>query len=1014
MQLQFRHQQFQADAASAVRDVFLGQPYLTPTYLLDQGLNVAGALPGQDTGWNNQPLLPQLTDSALIENLRQVQRRNGIAPSQGLEKSASCRLNLTVEMETGTGKTYTYIKTMFELNKAYGWSKFIVVVPSVAIREGVFKTFQITREHFGEEYNKKIRFFIYNSANLTEISRFAQDAAINVMIINNQAFNARGKDARRIDMRLDDFGSRKPIDMLAKTNPILIIDEPQSVEGKVTREKLQKFNPLLTLRYSATHRKDSIYNLVYKLDAQDAYNQNLVKKIKVTGFRLSGANAANAYLYLQSINPSSTSDPTATIEFEQKGKNGVRFTKRILKKGDNLYELSGELEEYRDRYTIKDINLATGTVEFLNGQKLAAGEVVGHVDEEQLRRLQIRETIKEHLERESVNFSRGIKTLSLFFIDEVAKYRKDGGAANGIYAAMFEEEYENTVADLLARLPLQPEYLAWLNSRDASSSHAGYFSIDKKGGKARLVNSEVRRGQDGSDDVDAYNLIMRDRERLLDLDEPVRFIFSHSALREGWDNPNVFQICTLKQSASDVRKRQEVGRGLRLCVNSQGERMDATRLGRQSREINCLTVIASDSYDEFSRGLQQEMAEALSDRPRFVDAALFAGRSVQDEAGRTITIDPGLASLVIESLAINGYVERGELTEKYYQDRDNGALKLQADIAPYEEQVIKILDSVLDQKAITPEDGRQLNVTLQIADERRNSEAFKKLWQQINAKSAYTVRFDEDELIARAIAALNVKLHVQQIYFTVESGVLDNIESRGQLESGRAFRAAGAKTHSLHASAASSVKYDLLGKLVGETGLTRSTLAAILTGIQPDVFAQFRANPEDFIIRAARLINEEKATLVIEHITYDKLEARYDMDIFTDPGLKGRPGENAMPTRKHLYDYLVYDSENERKFAEKLEQAGNEVEVYVKLPGSFYISTPVGKYNPDWAIAFHEGDVKHVYFVAETKGSLSSLELRKIEASKIQCARKHFEAISSGKIKYDVISNYGELLNLVK
>ena len=617
MKLQFKHQQFQADAAKAICDVFHGQPYLTPTYLLDQGINVKGILPGQDTGWNNQPLVPQLADALLLDNLRKVQLRNGLKPSERLEKSQSCKLNLTIEMETGVGKTYTYIKTMYELNKAYGWGKFIVIVPSVAIREGVFKTFQITQDHFAEDYGKKIRFFIYNSANLSEINSFAQDSAINVMIINNQAFNARGKDARRIDMRLDSFGSRRPIDVLAKTNPILIIDEPQSVEGKVTREKLQKFNPLLTLRYSATHKSDSIYNMVYRLDAQEAYNRRLVKKIEVKGFRVSRTSANTGYLYLESVNISS-GNPTATLEFDCKGKQAVSRKRRVLKEGDNLFDLSNGLEEYRDGYTISGIDGRDNHIEFTNGLKIFAGQVIGHVDENQLRRLQIRETILSHFDREEQNFAKGIKTLSLFFIDEVAKYRQydqAGQAQNGIYADMFEEEYANVLADKLGNLPINPAYFEWLKSREAQGSHAGYFSIDKKGGKEKVVDSKVKRGEDSSDDVDAYNLIMKDREKLLDMGQQVRFIFSHSALREGWDNPNVFQICTLKQSASETRKRQEVGRGLRLCVNNQGERMDEAKIGPRADDINLLTVIASDSYEDFTKGLQRELAESVSTRP---------------------------------------------------------------------------------------------------------------------------------------------------------------------------------------------------------------------------------------------------------------------------------------------------------------------------------------------------------------------------------------------------------------
>lgn len=1015
MKLQFKHQQFQADAAKAVCDVFQGQPYLTPTYLLDSGINVRGKLPGQDTGWNNQPLVPQLADALLLDNLRKVQLRNGLKPSDKLEKSQSCKLNLTIEMETGVGKTYTYIKTMYELNKAYGWSKFIVIVPSVAIREGVFKTFQITQDHFAEDYGKKIRFFIYNSANLSEINSFAQDSAINVMIINNQAFNARGKDARRIDMRLDSFGSRRPIDVLAKTNPILIIDEPQSVEGKVTREKLQKFNPLLTLRYSATHKSDSIYNMVYRLDAQEAYNRRLVKKIEVKGFRVSGTSANTGYLYLEAVNVSAA-DPTATLEFDCKGKQAVSRKRRVLKEGDNLFDLSNGLEEYRDGYTISGIDGRDNHIEFTNGLKIFAGQVIGHVDENQLRRLQIRETILSHFDREEQNFAKGIKTLSLFFIDEVAKYRQydqAGQAQNGIYADMFEEEYANVLADKLGNLPINPAYFEWLKSREAQGSHAGYFSIDKKGGKEKVVDSKVKRGEDSSDDVDAYNLIMKDREKLLDMGQQVRFIFSHSALREGWDNPNVFQICTLKQSASETRKRQEVGRGLRLCVNNQGERMDEAKIGPQADDINLLTVIASDSYEDFTKGLQRELAESVSTRPCKVDTELFEGVTLRNDAGETLLIGEHLATLIHEDMVRRDYVEAGQFTEKYWTDRKNGKLELREEVAPYAATFMAILDSVYDPDALKPEDARKKNVVIQMDDKKRSSDAFKKLWAQINAKSAYTVKFDEQELIAKSIKALDKNLHVQKIYFTVEAGRMDKIASKEDLEKGSAFNQYSGNIQKVSISGSGSIKYDLLGKIVTETGLTRSTVAKILSGISKGVFGQYRENPEDFIIKASNIINNEKAAIIIEHIVYNKIEANYDSDIFTEPGLRGQLGKNAIKTNKHLYDYLIYDSDNEKKFGSDLDKENNEVELYIKLPKKFYISTPMGKYNPDWAIAFHEGNVKHIYFVAETKGSLDSLELRAIENAKIECARKHFQAISSDKVKYDVVNSYQDLMNKV-
>ena len=1018
MKLQFKHQKFQADAAKAVVDVFAGQPYLTPTYLMDRGSDAHQlTLEAMSfTGWRNEPIVPELNDQVVLEHLNKVQRANQIAPSPRLEG----RYNLTIEMETGVGKTYTYIKTMYELNRHYGWSKFIVVVPSVAIREGVYKSFQVTQEHFAEEYGKKIRFFIYNSAQLTEIDRFASDSSINVMIINSQAFNARGKDARRIYMKLDEFRSRRPIDIIAKTNPILIIDEPQSVEGKQTRERLKEFNPLFTLRYSATHKSDSIYNMVYRLDAMEAYNRKLVKKIAVKGITESGSTATDGYVYLEGINLSKA-DPTATIQFDYMGKSGLRKVSRKVGIGYNLYDNSGDvtkLEEYKNGFVVKAIDGRDDSLEFLNGVKLYAGDVVGKVTEEQLRRIQIRETILSHIERERQLFYKGIKVLSLFFIDEVAHYKQYDAAGqphNGIFADMFEEEYN----DILSTMQLgigEDEYLKYLKSIKAEDTHAGYFSVDKKGHMtdSKLGNKKERT----SDDKDAYDLIMKNKELLLDRDpqkSPVRFIFSHSALREGWDNPNVFQICTLKQSSSEVRKRQEVGRGLRLCVNQDGERMDANVLGNDVHNINVLTVIASESYDSFARGLQSEMAEAVADRPRAVTVDLFKGKVLRDTSGNEQVVDDTLAQAICYDLIINGYVDRkGALTDKFFEDKANNQVKIAEEAVDCADSVLEILDSVYNDRAMKPENARSNNVELQVDPDKLAMPEFKALWSRINSKSVYVVDFDTQELIQKAIQSLDKNLRVSKIYFKVESGSMEEVKSKESLLEGSSFSKKKSEMYSQdkQVRANSAVKYDLVGKLVEETSLTRKAVIAILTGIQPVVFNQFRENPEEFIIKASSLINDQKATAIIQHITYHILDDRYDTDVFTEPTLKGRLGTNAMKADKHLYDHILYDSTNERDFAKDLD-VDSHVAVYVKLPDGFYISTPVGRYNPDWAIAFYEGKVKHIYFVAETKGSMRSMQLRGIEEAKIHCAREHFKAISSGDVVYDVIDGYQALLDKV-
>jgi type III restriction enzyme len=1034
MKLRFKHQNFQADAANAICDIFKGQRLYSATYLIDRGLlsdkqNVL-SYDEIDIGIRNHTI--EIQDEVVLKNLQFIQKKQMLQPDNNIESYSveiedpitgkkihkPIKYNFTVEMETGVGKTYTYIKTMYELNVRYGWSKFIIIVPSVAIREGVYKSFEITRDHFMQEYGKQIRYFIYNSSRLEEIDHFAQGAEIKVMIINSQAFNSRGKDARRIYMRLDSFNSRRPIDIIAAVNPILIIDEPQSVEGKQTKNSIGWFNPLFILRYSATPK--NVYNLAYRLDAMEAYNKKLVKKISVKGISESGSTAITGYLYLQRI-VLSKDDPAAYLEFETKTKTGIRKVKRKIYEQDkfNLYDHSNRMEEYRDNFIVTRIDGADNFISFLNGQKLYAGEVSGEVNEDQLRRIQIRETILSHLEREMQLFNRGIKVLSLFFIDKVDKYKKyneAGDPLNGEYADVFEEEYNKILKE--ERYLGHDAYYAYLDGITEKETHAGYFSIDKdrKTGKERFRDSSVERGsgEAGEAEKDAFDLIMRNKERLLDLKEPVRFIFSHSALREGWDNTNVFQICTLKKSGSDIRKRQEVGRGLRLCVNQNGERMDATVLNSDVHNINVLTIIANESYEDFTRQLQSELAEAVSDRPLEVSENLFIGQVLHDPWGQEREIDRRLARAIYHSFLKNDYIDdTGQLTEFYYEAKETNSIKLPEEVADCAVAVCDIVDSVFNPKKLLPEDGRKNNVEVTINNEQFARREFRELWRRINTKSAYTVRFDTAELIEKSIEAIDSELSVSRIYFMVTQGSLNSIRSKETLEEGEAFE----KTKTDHVKtsviqADNSVKFDLVGKIVEETGLTRRALVSILKGISKEKFTMFSQNPEEFIIKVSRIINEQKATVIVQYVEYTLLTEKYDSVIFTEPTLKGRIGINALPLQKHLYDYLIYDSETESRFAENLDK-DNNVMVFVKLPKSFYINTPIGNYSPDWAIAFKEGTVRHIYFVAETKGSMSSLELRKIEEAKIVCARKHFAKIGSELVMYDMIDSYETLLNKV-
>ncbi len=945
----------------------------------------------------------------VLENLRAVQKRHNLPLSDRLIESTRCKFNLDVEMETGTGKTYCYIKTIFELNKRYGWSKFIIMVPSIAIREGVHKSLEITADHFVEAYKKKARYFIYNSKRLNDLESFSSDAGINVMIINIQAFNARGADNRRIYDELDDFQSRKPIDVISSNRPILILDEPQKMEGAATMEALPKFKPLMILRYSATHKTQ--HNRVHRLDALDAYNQKLVKKIAVRGIQTRGLAGTNAYLYLEGIEISKKA-PVARVEMEVRLASGeIKRQVKRLEFGRDLYVESGQLDQYRG-FTISQIDYNTDTIEFTNGVTLAAGEATGDVNEKDIRRIQIRETIKSHLEKEKQLYAQGIKVLSLFFIDEVAKYRDYAQAdENGEYARVFELEYAQLKDDYLLELAVDNEaYRKYLAGIDAAKTHNGYFSIDKQ--TRRMKDPTLGARSVDSDDVDAYDLILKDKERLLSFAEPTRFIFSHSALREGWDNPNVFVMCMLKHSDNNISRRQEVGRGLRLAVNQDGDRMDHPST---VHDINVLTVVTSESYKGFVAGLQQEIAETLSSRPRKATEAYFAGKTLNTEAG-PVEITPAMAKQIYKYLLKNDYTDDTDgIAEAYHQAKDNGALaSLPEDLKPYADQIIALIDSVFDDSKLPKiDDGRKPKTNP--LNDNFNKKAFQDLWSRINRKAVYKVEFDSKELVLKTISTLDSELRVTPLQYTVQSGEQAGAVTDEQLKSGEGFKLTGTATE-LGGAVHSDVTYDLLGKVAEDTHLTRRTVAEILTGIQSATFAQFRLNPEHFITEAGRLINEQKATAIIEKLSYDAVEERYETDIFTAAQTGQDFSRATAKLKNHVYDYCMVDSAVERSFVTELD-ASEEVIVYAKLPRGFLIPTPVGDYNPDWAISFKRGKVKHIYFVAETKGTMSSMKLREIERTKIECARKFFtelnQSVEADKVKYDVVTDYAKLMDIV-
>ena len=1035
MKLKFKTQAYQSAAVQAVVDCFKGQApaHGGIRYRLDPGAQPAQPASPQaalalepadpadkEAAFRNADIT--LSEAALLANIQQVQQQQNLPMSTELVKTKVSKVNLDVEMETGTGKTYCYIKSIFELNRQYGWSKFIIVVPSIAIREGVAKSLEITADHFLDAYQKKARFFIYNSKALHHLESFSSDAGINVMVINVQAFNATGKDARRIYEELDDFQSRRPIDVLSANRPILILDEPQKMgEGK-TLDSLVNFKPLMVLRYSATHKVT--HNKVHRLDALDAYNQKLVKKIAVRGIAVKGLAGTNAYLYLQNIEISKKA-PEARVEFEQKLVNGeIKRVMRKIGKGDNLFTLSNELDQYRN-YVVSDINANTDTLSFTNGVTLQAGDAEGDINEAALRRIQIREAIKAHFDKEQALFQQGIKVLSLFFIDEVAKYR-DYAAADekGEYAHVFEQEYANYLNEVLD-LDETP-YIQYLKGITAEKTHSGYFSIDKK--TKRLADPDIeKRGENAglSNDVDAYDLILKDKETLLSLPKPnddeltrskknVRFIFSHSALREGWDNPNVFVICALKHSDNTISRRQEVGRGLRLAVNQLGDRMDHPST---VHEVNVLTVVASESYKDFVTALQKDISDSLSARPKVADKAYFVGKGLNTPEGK-VTVSDDQATDIEFYLIQNGYIDKKRnITPKYHQAKKDGVLEaLPDELKPMAEQVYQLIDSVFSE-------GQMFG----IEDDRRpkknpinsnfDKQEFKALWNRINRKAAYSVSFDSAELVGKAVTAMDAELRVTPLQYTIQRGEQAAQVTFDGIKTGDAFvlkaTETEANTHSVH----SAVKYDLIGKLAEGTQLTRRTVADILSGINVAVFSQFKTNPENFIAEAIRLINEQKATVIIEHLAYDPVEDKFDLDIFTAGQTKQDFSKAGDKLERHIYDYVLTDSKVERDFVKELDSC-TDVVVYAKLPRGFLIPTPVGDYNPDWAISFKEGAVKHVYFVAETKGSMSSMDLRPIEKTKIECARKFFEDINKKyapeNVKYDVVDSFGKLMELVK
>lgn len=1001
MKLRFKQQKYQTDATDAIVRIFSGQSkgYSKET-VSHLGLFV-------DEIFSNKKL--ELDENAILKNVQEIQKDQGLKVSQTLDD-----LNFTIEMETGTGKTYVYTKAMFELHEQYGWSKFIIMVPSIAIREGVHKSLEITAEHFQGIYGKKIRFFIYdnkNKSNITNIKSFANTSNIEVIVMNHQAFATKSKESRKIYQKLDEMQSEKPIDVIKRARPILIIDEPQRF-GDKAESMLKEFNPLFITRYSATHKKD--YNKVYRLDAIDAYNQKLVKKIRVKGIEVKGNAGTNSYLFLDQIHVSAKTYPSATIqmEFEVKQGGGIKKILKRINEKDNLFELSGGLAQYKD-FVVREINAATNAVSFINGVTISVGQVFGDVDEKHLRTIQIREAIKSHIEKERELFKRNIKVLTLFFIDEVAKYRAyddKGDKIRAEYEEIFEEEYKNAISQ---RDLFEDEYSTYLDKHPVEKVHNGYFSIDKRG---RAVDSKEKRGEIGSDDVSAYDLIMKDKERLLSFNEPTRFIFSHSALREGWDNPNIFQICTLRHTKSTMSKRQEIGRGLRIAVDGNGDRMDTSVLAQDFFDINTLTIVANESYETFARDLQKEIFDSLKGRLATLETDVFKDIVLKNKAGETKTLNDREIRHLLSLFENEGYTDsQDHVTQKFIDERDTGEIKLPDNLKPFKEVIIEIVSKVHSTHSYkAAEDDRANNISEHEYKPNENfaKKEFQDLWSKIKVKTVYEVDFNSEELVKKCVSAIDSSLEVRKVTARIVTGIQSSTLSKDALKSGLGLTKTASQIEKT-GSILGSIKYDLLSEVVIGTRITRKTTSKILSKIKADKFAMFKQNPEDFINGVVRIINEQKAATLIDNVTYTKTDQSYTDDVFTINHLQGSLQENILAVQKHVYDYIKTDSKIERSFAENLDLNDNKVLVYAKLPRGFKIPTPVGNYSPDWAIVFDSKDVKHIYFIAETKGSMQTLELKAVEKQKIDYARKHFKSLEHAEITYDVVDNYESLMEKV-
>jgi type III restriction enzyme len=970
MKLKFdKNLEYQQQAIASVVDLFRGQTPMQTNFTVSPYNGQIGLF-GTENGIGNRL---ELDEEEILKNLQEIQLRNGLPQTKFLKAG---EYDFDIEMETGTGKTYVYLRTIFELHKNYGFSKFIIVVPSIAIKEGVYKTLQITEEHFKELYDNTIyHYFVYDSSKLEQVRSFAVSDNIEIMVINIDAFRRSFTDPTKetkaiiIHRTNDRLNGMKPIELIQETRPIVIIDEPQSVDTTPkAKEAIKSLNPLCILRYSATHVER--HNLVYKLDAVDSYNLGLVKQIEVAGFTTKDYHN-KAYLKLLSVDNKKT-PITAKIEMDVKDRKGVVKRKAVtVKRGDDLYEKSGGRDVY-EGYIISEIYCEEGNeyVAFTSKPDiLRIGKPIGDVDDLAIKEQQIRKTIEEHLDKELVLNKLGIKVLSLFFIDRVANYRyydENGNPQKGIYAKLFEKHYNDLIR--------QPKYNTLFKDIDldtaAEEVHNGYFSADKKGVLKDTSGSTLA-------DEDAYNLIMRDKESLLSFDTKLRFIFSHSALREGWDNPNVFQICTLNETKSEVKKRQEIGRGLRLCVNQDGER-------QHGFSINTLTVMANESYEEFAEALQKEYETESGIRFGIVETHLFANIPVKQEDGSIKYLGQQASEVIFKEFLVNEYIdEYGKV-----QDKLKVAIKDNSLVVPEEYESVKTEITALARKVCSG-----LNIknnsdkkTIKLNKQVYLDPEFKNLWDRIKYKTTYSVDFDSEKLIdeccremQRSLSASSAKLIYTKAGLEISAGGVEAVES---------------DRYAVGLENLQENLPDIIAYLQNETNLTRKTIVDIL--LKSKTLHLFKKNPQRYMEQVAQIITAKMRHMIVDGIKYTKIgdDEYYAQELFESEELIGYLSKNMMESKKSVYEYVVYDSANEEKFARSFEN-NSKVKLYAKLPGWFTIPTPLGSYNPDWAVLIDADGKDKLYFVLETKADTMFDALRPTERAKIECGKKHFEALGT-------------------